>query len=408
MKTLRRAALAALLLAPVALVKPASAQTLTPEGTVITNTATASWTDANNNTYANVTASASVTVGYLANPDVASPATVTPASPSTGNELPFTITNSGNGVDSVTVATTAGTGVTITGYKLGSTTYPTLAALNAALAVTSVPANGTVTVTVVYTVAPGRGGQTTPVTLTATSRRVTSTSDASTTNVIPPVAGGAGTTVEGGASSSATVYRLPSNGTGYTATYTLTNTGNASDTYSLVPASSNGAVVTLGTMTGTGVSGGQVTIPAGGSVTITVNYTVAQVPAGSTSNITLTSTSGNNAAVTTTGTVTVIVIRAALTMTKQAFRDNQTTAVSGTVLPGEYIWYRITVTNAGGAAAATVAVSDPLPSQVTYVSTASDAAGWTITESAGTVSASLTGTLAPAASRYFWIRVRVK
>ncbi|MBB4638311.1 DUF11 domain-containing protein [Longimicrobium terrae] len=407
MKTLRRAALAALLLAPVALVKPASAQ-LTPEGTVITNTATASWTDANNNTYANVTASASVTVGYLANPDVASPATVTPASPSTGNELPFTITNSGNGVDSVTVATTAGTGVTITGYKLGSTTYPTLAALNAALAVTSVPANGTVTVTVVYTVAPGRGGQTTPVTLTATSRRVTTTSDASTTNVIPPVAGGAGTTVEGGASSNATVYRLPSNGTGYSATYTLTNTGNASDTYSLVPASSNGAVVTLGTMTGTGVSGGQVTIPAGGSVTITVNYTVSQVPAGSTSNITLTSTSGNNSAVTTTGTVTVIVIRAALTMTKQAFRDNQTTAVSGTVLPGEYIWYRITVTNAGGAAAATVAVSDPLPSQVTYVSTATDAAGWTITETSGTVSASLTGTLAPAASRYFWIRVRVK
>jgi hypothetical protein len=45
---------------------------------------------------------------------------------------------------------------------------------------------------------------------------------------------------------------------------------------------------------------------------------------------------------------------------------------------------------------------------VTYVSTASDAAGWTISETAGTVSASLTGTLAPAASRYFWIRVRVK
>src|SRR5436189_6356764 len=38
----------------------------TPEGTVITNTATATYTDANNNPYAAVSGSVSVTVGFKA------------------------------------------------------------------------------------------------------------------------------------------------------------------------------------------------------------------------------------------------------------------------------------------------------------------------------------------------------
>ena len=62
------------LLATVASATTLRAQTPTPENTVITNTATASWTDANGNTYTPVTAQASVTVGYLAAPDVTSPA----------------------------------------------------------------------------------------------------------------------------------------------------------------------------------------------------------------------------------------------------------------------------------------------------------------------------------------------
>src|SRR3981189_3022720 len=59
----------------------------TPEGTVITNTASASWTDANNNTYTAVTANVSVTVGFTAGVTTTSPAIVTPTSPSTGNTL---------------------------------------------------------------------------------------------------------------------------------------------------------------------------------------------------------------------------------------------------------------------------------------------------------------------------------
>jgi hypothetical protein len=403
--TLRRLALAGMMLAGFA--GAATAQTPTAEGTVITNTATATWTDANGNTYTPVTASASVTVGFLAGPDVTSPASVTPASPSTGNELAFTITNSGNGVDSVSVSPSIGSGATITGYKLGSTTYPTLAGLNEALAGTPIPAGSSVTVTVVYTVAPGQGGQTIPATLTATSRRTPGTSDASTTNIIPTVSAGVNVTPDNGA-----VSRLPSNGTQYTAVYTISNTGNRSDTYSLGASANPGTAVTIVSVNGTAGTSGSVTVGPGASTTVNVVYTVGNVAAGTTDDLSLSATSGNNAATSDAGNYVVTVIRAAITMTKEAFRDNQTTAVTGTVLPGEYIWYKITLTN-GGAAAATLTgtgygVSDALPTQVTYVSSVGDAAGWTISESSGTVSATLTGTLAPAASRFFWVRVRIK
>ena len=405
--TLRRLALAGMMLAGFA--GTATAQSPTPEGTVITNTATATWTDANGNTYTPATASASVTVGFLAGPDVTSPVSVTPASPSTGNELPFTITNSGNGVDSVSVSPTVGSGVTITGYKVGSVTYTTLAEVNVALAGTPIPAGGSVTVTIIYTVAPGQGGQTIPATLTATSRRTPSTSDASTTNIIPSVSAGVNVTPDNGA-----VSRLPSNGTQYTATYTIENTGNRSDTYSLAALANPGSAVTIVSVNGTAGSSGSITVSPGASTTVNVVYTVGDVAAGTTDDLRLTATSGNNAATSDVGNYVVTVIRAAITMTKEVFRDNQTTAIgaSDRVLPGEYIQYRITVTNAGGAAAILTGtgygISDPLPSQVTYVSSAGDAAGWTLSESSGTVSATLTGTLAPAASRYFWIRVRVK
>jgi uncharacterized repeat protein (TIGR01451 family) len=415
-KTLRRVALAGLLLAPFA-ARPAHAQvTPTPEGTTITNTASATWTDANGNTYSPATASVSVMVGFKAGPDVQSPVSVTPASPSTGNEIGFTIVNTGNGIDSVTVSTTAAAGVTITGYKIGSTTYATLAELNAALASTPISASGNVVVTVVYTVAPGQGGQTIPVSLTATSRRTPAAAgatDSSSTNVLPAIAANVVVTPDGG-----TVDRLPS-GTGpttYTETFTVQNTGNRTDTYSL--SASAGTILTIVSVNGTSGSSGSITLAAGGTTTVDVVYTVSNsAAAGATESLVLTATSTNNASVSDPGNRVIRVIRAAISMTKEVFQDDQTTAIGGPlssdrVLPGQYIQYKVTVTNTGGAAATLTGtgygITDALPGQVTYVSTSADAAGWTITQSGGTVSAALSGTLAPGASRFFWIRVQVK
>jgi uncharacterized repeat protein (TIGR01451 family) len=412
---LRRAALTALLLVPFAAAAPAHAQSPTAEGTTITNTATATWTDANGNTYTPATASVSVTVGYKAAPDVTSPASVTPSSPSTGNELAFAIKNGGNGVDSMTVSTTAASGVTITGYKIGSTTYATLSDLNLALAGTPIAADGTVTVTVVYTVAQYQGGQTIPVSLTATSRRTPAAvgaSDSSTTNVIPTVSANVVVTPD-----AAAVNRLPS-GTGpttYTETFTVQNTGNRSDTYSLSAGSTDGTVVSIVSVDGAAGNTGSITLAPGASGTVSVTYTVSNsAAAGATSTIGISATSGNDGTKSDSGSRVVTVIRAAISMTKQAFLDNQTTELvaADRVLPGQYIQYKITVTNTGGAAATLTGtgygISDPLPAQVTYVSASGDAAGWTISESSGTVSATLTGTLAPTASRFFWIRVQIK
>lgn len=399
---LRRLALAGLLLAPLA-ASPAQAQT--PEGTTITNTATASWSDANGNTYTPATASVSVTVGFAAGVDVVSPAAATPLSPSTANEQAFVINNGGNGVDSMSVATSAGAGVTITGYKIGSTTYATLADLNTALAGTAVAAGGSVTVTIVYTVASGQAGQAIPLGLTATSRRTPASSDTSTTTLSPIAVAGISVTPDGG-----TVSRLPSNGTQYTATYTLTNPGGVGGTFNLAASTANGAVLTIVSVNGTAGASGSVAVGAGGTQTVDVVYTIATgAAAGSTAGLTLAATSSTDPATTDSGSYTVTVIGASVSMSKDAFRDNQTTAIAGTdrVLPGEYIQYRITVTNTGASAASNVSVSDPLPSAVTYQSASGDAAGWTIGESSGTVTAGL-ASLAPAASRFFWIRVRVK
>src|SRR5215213_5323662 len=116
-RTSRRLALGAIaLLATLATAQSAGAQA-TPEGTVITNTATASYTDANGNTYTAATASVSVTVGFAAGVDVTSPASVSPASPSAGNQQDFTIINTGNGTDQVSVVVSTAAGLANVAYK---------------------------------------------------------------------------------------------------------------------------------------------------------------------------------------------------------------------------------------------------------------------------------------------------
>jgi uncharacterized repeat protein (TIGR01451 family) len=405
-KTLKGFALAAALVAPLALAGRANAQTPTPEGTVITNTATASYTDANGNTYSNVTASASVTVGFAAGVDAASPATVTPASPSTGNTLAFTVTNTGNGTDSTNVAFSVPSGVTVTGYTVGGTTYTTLAELNAALSGTPVTQGSTVTITVTYTVAPGKGGSTLPLTMTAHSLRTPATQDPTTTSINPPVAAAVSVTPDNGTAS-----RLPSNGTQYSETFTVTNNGNATDNFTLAGGTSGGTL-TLVSVNGTAGTGSSVSLAAGASASVTVVYTVANgAAAGTTAPLGLTATSTNSASVSDPGSFTITVVKAQLGMTKGVYKDDQTTPINNTtdrVLPGQYIQYKVAVTNSGTAAAQTISVSDPLPGEVTYVSASGDAAGWTISSASGTVTASLSGTLAAGATRYFWIRVQVK
>ena len=401
-----RVFLALALLGPVLgiMAQPLSGQT--PEGTVITNTATVSFTDANTNTYSTVQASVNVTVGFEAGIDVvAGAATATPTSPSTDNDLTFDVVNDGNGADSVTVGTviTDTNVITNVRYLLGATPYADLAALNTALAGTSIAGGATLIVTVRYDVGSGQGGNPSTLTITATSRRDVGASDSDATVVTPPITGTVSVTPDGGQSLSL----LPSNGTQYTATFSVTNNQTGSDNLDLLASFDNGNI-TIVSVNGEAGDSARVLFTSGQNQNIDVIYTVNDVAAGSTDNLNLLARSVANGATTDTGFFDLTVVRPSITITKEAWDDAQSAQIVGTVLPGDFIQYKITVANGGTADASSISVSDPLPAEVTYDSSAGDGGSpaWGLAEAAGTVTATLT-TLAQGASRFYWIRVQI-
>jgi uncharacterized repeat protein (TIGR01451 family) len=383
------------------------AQSPTPEGTVITNTATVSFTDANGNTYSAVNASVSVTVGFVAGVDVAGAASATPASPSSNNTLTFTIQNIGNGTDHVQVAEAISVGsvITVTSYVFNATSYATLAALNTALSAAAITQGSTFTVQVKYDVAANKGGVATNYTLTGTSVRDNTVTDNQVTTITPAQTYAVAVTPDGGQN----LQKLPSNGTNYTFTFTVTNNGNGSDNFNLV-ASNTGSAITVVSVNGVAGTSTSVVIAAATAMNVDVVYSVGNVAAGTTDNLKLQATSVGDNTKTDGGTADLTVIRPAITVGKAAYRDDQVTLLGPTdkVLPNEAIQYKVSVTNSGTTAAASVAIADNLPAELTFLSSTGDLAGWTIGNVGNNVSASLTGTLASGATRYIWIRARVK
>jgi len=399
----RRASAALVAVLAAFAVSALSAQT--PEGTVITNTATVNYTDANNNTYAPVSASVNVTVGFAGGISLTGAASVSPASPSTADTLFFTYTNLGNGNDSLRVTESISVGgiITVTGYRVGATTYGTLAALNTALSGTLVASGGTLQVKVVYNVATGVGGTPTNYTLTGFSRRDGSQTQAATTTITPTMTAGVVITPDLGQN----LQQLPSNATNYTFTFAVQNTGTGPDNINLV-VTHPGVAVSIVSVNGVAGTSTSIALAASASQNIAVVYTVLNVAAGTKDTLVLTGTSVANGAVSDNGKADLTVIKPSLTISKVAYRDDQTTLIgAGLVLPGEFIQYKVTVTNGGVAAAASVVITDALPAQLTFSSATGDLAGWTIGNSGNNVTATLSGTLASSGSRFIWIRAQV-
>ena len=385
---------------------PANAQT--PEGTLIRSIATVSFTDANSNTYATTADTVDVTVGFVAGLNVtASAATVGPASPSTNDTLFFPVQNIGNGTDSVTISQNISVGgiITVTGYRVGSTTFASLALLNASLASTAIAQAGSITVKVIYNVTSGTGGLSTVFTLTATSRRNTGVSDFATTTVSPNLTTAVSVTPDGAQN----LQRLPSNGTNYTFAFTVTNNATGSDGFDLL-ASHPKTSITIVSVNGVAGDSTRITgVASGASQVINVVYSIGNVVAGSVDTLVLKARSTSSPGTSDNGFADLTVIRPSVTILKVAFRDNQVTPIgTGTVVPGEFIQYKITVTNTGSAAASTVHITDALATQLTFASTTPDAAGWTLSNVGNNVTGDLTGTLAAGTSRFFWIRASVK
>lgn len=407
----------------------------TPEGTTISNTATASFTDANNNTYSNVTATANVKVGFVGGIDVVAGGNVSPASPSTGNTASFSVYNTGNGGDTVVVTgVTAGSGLTADSLEYNGTWYANsgagITALNAALATAAGTAtnsyNSNVAITVAFTVASGIGGTSPTITLAAKSKRDgTKTDSAFDTANISMTSGVAVTPTNG------TVNRLPGDAT-KTASFTVTNNGTGTDAFDLAPATDAAAVITGISITNCSPactnSNSRVSLSAGGNATITVTYSVASTALAGTNSgnntVKLAATSTNDNTKTATGLYTVTVQRASLKITKIAYYNSAgapgaaigdpvvTPGTTDRVLPGDTLWYKVTVTDTGAAAASTVSITDNLPSQLTYVSNSADTptggqSAWSVSYGAGTVTATLSA-MAAAESRYYYYRVVVK
>jgi uncharacterized repeat protein (TIGR01451 family) len=382
---------------------------LTREGTVITNEATATFSDGNSNEYAPVKGSVSVTVGFLSSLDVTMPLVATPAGPSSGNTLAISVLNKGNGVDFLSLAFEVPEGLINVSYQVAGNSFPTLDDLNAWLSQNGLAADGTLVITVVYDVADNYGGSALPLKATVTSTKAPDQgggSDAGETVITPQLNRNVTATADLSA-----IERLPSNGVKYTETFQITNTGNAREQIDL-SALANGSGLTIEQILYNGSPVSNVTLNAKESVTVTVVYLVNQVAAGTSTVLTLTATVNADATKTASGATTVTVIRPKVTMAKSAFRDDRSTLIgsSDRVLPGEVIQYRLTVTNGGDTAATSVSVQDVLPVELILLGATADDAGWAIVEdlASDSVAATLSGELAKDASRFIWVRAQVK
>jgi len=388
---------------------PANAQSPTPEGTVIRSIATVTFTDANSNAYALVADTVNLTVAFVAGVDViAQAASVNPVSPSTLDTLFFTVANPGNGTDSVTIAQSIGAGsiITVTGYRVGGgATFASLALLNASLAGTPILQGANIVVKVIYSVAAGTGGLSQTYTLTANSRRTPAVTDNGLTTVSPNLTTAVAVTPDG----LQNLTRLPSNGTNYTFTFTVTNNATGADFFDLLATHPRTPITIISI---NGVADDSIrtaSLAAGASLVVNVVYSIGNVAAGLPDTLVLKARSVANPGTSDNGFADITVIRPLIVVDKTAYRDNQTTLIgAGTVVPGEFVQYKITVTNSGSAPASTVQVSDALATQLNFVSTAPDAAGWTLSNVGNNVSGNLGGTLAAGASRFFWIRASVK
>jgi len=392
--------------------QPTAVSGQTPELTVIDNIATVSFTDANSNFYSTVQDNVTVTVGFVVGLSVvASQATATPASPSTLNTMSFVVNNIGNGTDSVTVTDNISDGAVITvitNYIHNATPYSTLALLNAALAGTAIAQGGNETITVEYTIGSNQGGQPSTYTLTATSRRDVGEVRNDITLVTPGWTGTVATTPKGSQSLS----HLPSGGASptYTFTFNVANGQNGVDDFDLVVTTPGSVVISILSVDGVGGFTTTITnLAAGANQDIDVIYTVADVAAGSLDSLYLDATSVANGGVTDQGFADMTVVKASLTITKEAWDDVRAVEIVTDVFPGDFIEYKVIIENTGTAAAANVHVDDLLPSEVTYISQEGDVpADWTIVESAGDVDADFTlGPLGVGVTRFFWIRVQV-
>jgi len=164
----------------------------------------------------------------------------------------------------------------------------------------------------------------------------------------------------------ASASRLPSNGTNYTAVFTVQNTGGQSDGYDLLATKRPGSALTVMSITGSGVTQGAnpdsariASLGVGVATPITVTYRVGNVAAGMSDTIFPTARTVGSAADSDNARLRVTVIRPNLTSSRAVSPNN-------TQSPGTDLTYTLTFTNTGSSDAAGVVMVDTLAPAVRF------------------------------------------
>ena len=157
--------------------------------------------------------------------------------------------------------------------------------------------------------------------------------------------------------------RLPSNGSNYTAAFTVSNTGTEATSYVLLTSRPNGRLTTV-SLTGPGVtqdgnldSAEVANVPAGDAAVVTVTYSVDNAPEGSIDTLVFRAFAIGSPTTSDSGFHIVTLVKPSVTVVKSV-------NPSGTTTPGTDLTYTTTLTNAGSEKAASVVHVDTLPAEL--------------------------------------------
>jgi uncharacterized repeat protein (TIGR01451 family) len=380
----------------------------TVNGTQILDTASVS-SGTNDPNLANNTASVLTIVGAATSANLVVTMTAAPNPVQAGNQLTYTVTVHNNGpaaTSSVTFSDTIPTNTTFFSLVQTGATWVCLAPGTAvSCTISSLPSGATTTFTLIVTVA---GGAASGTVITNTASTSTSTPDpnpssnSATVNVTVASAGQYDLSVTSSASPNPVtagnnitfLLNFTNNGPNSASNVTFTDTVPANTTFVSLVLPAGATCPTLPAVGGTGAISccpGTGAVCSGAAIP---SGTTAQLPLivkvnGSTASGTVISNTTNIGPTTNdvnvannTSTATTIVASPS-----QADVAIVKTAAPQPVDQGATLTYTLQVTNNGPAVAQNVNVSDPLPSQVSFVSVSTTQG--TCTQSAGTVSCSL-------------------
>ncbi len=170
-----------------------------------------------------------------------------------------------------------------------------------------------------------------------------------------PAGGAATVTPDGGQN----LTRLPSNGTNYSFTFTLTNSGSGADGFDLLASHPNAAITIVSVNGAAGDSTRLASLAAGAAQTIAVVYSIGGVAAGSVDTLCLLGRPVIVPAASNAGVADLTVIRPSVTLSK-------TVTPAGSPPPGTELAYAITLTNAGSEDAAGLVSVDSVSTHLQF------------------------------------------